>query len=102
MEFAAFTEFVEFAESTEFAEFTEFVLRHHTYSPHTRLGMYMRKNLLKVEWDTGLIPCLKPFKDEKLGLKESLCTNYYTCTNEAVWGDMGLETLKSRRDRAKL
>ena len=24
-----------------------------------------------------------------------------TC-NEAVWGDMGLETLKSRRDRAKL
>ena len=35
------------------------------------------------------------------GAKKILGCSSKTC-NEAVWGDMGLETLKSRRDRAKL
>ena len=35
------------------------------------------------------------------GAKKILVCSSKTC-NEAVWGDMGLETLKSRRDRAKL
>ena len=35
------------------------------------------------------------------GAKKIFGYSSKTC-NEAVWGDMGLETLKSRRDRAKL
>ena len=35
------------------------------------------------------------------GAKKILGCSSKTC-NEAVWGDMGLETLKSKRDRAKL
>ena len=35
------------------------------------------------------------------GEKKILGCSSKTC-NEAVWGDIGLETLKSRRDRAKL
>ena len=35
------------------------------------------------------------------GAKKILGCSSKTC-NEAVWGDMGLETFKSRRDRAKL
>ena len=35
------------------------------------------------------------------GAKKILGCSSKMC-NEAVWGDMGLETLKSRRDRAKL